>query len=159
MSKRLPVIVALGLILLLAAPAAGEGRFSDGRMIELNLAGKTLTVELALTRASQSLGLGGREFMPLNRGMLFVYATKKFRPFWMKGMKIPIDIIWLADGKVIGINRRVPPPGPGQDPVRVYPAKPVDMVLETSAGWSRANGLTIGQAITFPHGRPTPLTD
>lgn len=159
MIKRLPIAIALGLVLLMTAPAAGAGSFSDGQRIDLNLAGQALTVELALTTGAQSLGLGGRELMPSGQGMLFVYATKRLRPFWMKGMKIPIDIIWLADDRVIGINRSVPPPLPGQAPVRIYPVKPVDMVLETAAGWSRAAGLTTGQRLTFPNGRPTPLTN
>ena len=159
MIKRLTIAIALGLVLMLTAPAAGAEDFADGHEIDLKLAGQTLNVVLALTRESQSLGLGGREFMPSGQGMLFVYATKRIRPFWMMGMKIPIDIIWLADDRVVGINRSVPPPLPGQAPVRIYPPKPVDMVLETAAGWSRAAGLTIGQRVTFLQGRPTPLTD
>jgi hypothetical protein len=105
----------------------------DHSIIDWQLENQPLKVELVNTPASITQGLSGRESLDVD-GMLFVFDESVIRTFWMKDMRFAIDIIWLNDGKVIGVENDVQPPEPGtpdsQLERRTSPG-PVDMVLET----------------------------
>ena len=67
-------------------------------------------VELAITLEEQKHGLMGREYLPINEGMLFIYGQKTVHTFWMKNMLIPLDIIWINENEeVIHIKKNVQP--------------------------------------------------
>ena len=92
---------------------------------------------MANTLASITQGLSGRTGLDGIDGMLFVFDQPAIRTFWMKGMAMPIDIIWLYQGKVVGIERNVQPPPEGttdQALERYLAPQVVDMVLETAPG-------------------------
>ena len=61
------------------------------------------------------IGLGGQNSLEENKGMLFLGDRNKegFNEIWMKDMKFPIDIIWIANGRVVHIveNARIPTEG------------------------------------------------
>jgi uncharacterized membrane protein (UPF0127 family) len=61
------------------------------------IAGVRLSVEVADTPAERGRGLSGREMLPENSGMLFVFDTPGRYGFWMYGMKFPLDIIWIDE--------------------------------------------------------------
>ena len=48
-------------------------------------------------------------------------------------MIIPIDIIWISDNKVIGIEYNVPPPN-DDTLIKYHAPRAVDAVLELGAG-------------------------
>src|ERR1044071_5405536 len=52
-------------------------------------------VEIADTDQKRSLGLGGRASLAPDAGMLFIMPQRKKPTFWMKGMLIPLDFIWI----------------------------------------------------------------
>src|SRR5574337_1763101 len=72
----------------------------------------TIRVEVARTAREQARGLGGRASLPRGEGMLFPFDAIERRTFWMKGMLIPLDIVWIREGKVVTINANIPPPRP-----------------------------------------------
>ena len=76
---------------------------------------KEYTVEIADTSEEQKKGLQGREYLPQDSGMLFVYDKPQDKvEFWMKDTKIPLDQIGInEDGEV----------------TLVYQAKPNDETL------------------------------
>lgn len=116
------------------------------------LVGSTrVEVEIADSPHAMKLGLGGRDSLPANRGMLFVYSQKTPAVFWMKGMRFPLDIIWIADGKVVQIDEKVPAePGVAEENLKTYVSgEPVDMVLEVNAGFSDENNIKIGDSVIF----------
>lgn len=76
--------------------------------------------------------------------MLFVYRDRLTRTYWMKGMRFPIDIIWIDRGRVRGIERNVPVPR-GYLPT-YSSGGPADHVLEVPAGWA-------GRHVTKPGDR------
>ena len=121
--------------------------------------GQTVTLEIARTRAEQSMGLGNRDSLDWGRGMLFVYDDPGFFTFWMKRMRFDIDIVWIREGRIVGIAPSVP--YPRDDPSRpatVRPPELVDMVLEVPAGFSAAHGWRRGDRVTLagmPEGAPT----
>jgi uncharacterized protein len=110
----------------------------------------TLEIELADTPQKQSQGLSGREMLATNSGMLFPYDTLKKPTFWMKGMLIPIDIIWILNDQIVDILPNVPPPEKGQSDdtlPRYSPVTEINKVLEVNAGFSQSNNIKIGDKI------------
>lgn len=98
------------------------------------------TVEIAATPEEQALGLSNRDDLDANSGMLFPFMPPHSASFWMKDMRFPIDIVWIAGGKVVGVEKNTPPPQPGAE-TRSLPTyespQPVDYVLELKAGQSQ----------------------
>jgi uncharacterized membrane protein (UPF0127 family) len=133
----------LGRLAEVAAPTvqnSDEQACRDFSQALLEVGEKTVTVALATTPAERARGLAGCTEIPAASGMYFVFAQAKETTFWMKDMLIPLDIVWLADQAVIGIEKNVPPPaqpdgGPREDELPQYHSPgAVDAVLELSAG-------------------------
>jgi uncharacterized membrane protein (UPF0127 family) len=100
---------------------------------------QTFSVELARTTKEQEQGLSGRTTLPQDQGMLFSFKTSAQYPFWMKGMKIPLDILFIKDDKIVTIFNSVPPPKDSKTTnLPVYtPTKPVNYALELNAGQAK----------------------
>ncbi len=112
-----------------------------------------LTVELSVSSAQQSLGLGYRNVLADGHGMLFVNETARPRTFWMKGMRFCIDIIWIEGGQIVGAAEAVCPDPPGTedgDRARYHSEQPVTFVLETPAGWLAEHGYGPGTSVEIP---------
>ncbi len=109
------------------------------------LPGVSLRLLLATSIAAQERGLGGRDGLPADEGMLFVFKTPDRYGFWMKDMRFPIDIIWMdAQGQVITVASSV---APSTYPYVFYPAAPTSYVLETAAGFARQYAIATGTVI------------
>lgn len=104
------------------------------------------TVDLAITDREKELGLGGRTFMKPDHGMLFPYDHKDQYHFWMKGMQIPIDIVWIRDNNIVDISKNVPIATSGALPVYT-PSTLVNKVLELNAGTTDRLGIKIGDVV------------
>lgn len=94
---------------------------------------KKYQVELALTPPQWQKGLSGREFLCERCGMLFIFPDSGIKEFWMKDMLIPLDIVWIDNNVVVGVEKAVPAPNNGQLPAIVRSPGAVDMVLEVNA--------------------------
>lgn len=120
----------------------------------LTIKNKVLSVEIADTDELRAKGLSGRTSLDEDKGMLFLFNTKKVTPgFWMKDMLMPIDIIWITDGKVSKIDANVQPPkaGVSENRLPVYtPSAPIDYVLEVKAGFSQKFSVKVGDSVTLP---------
>ena len=87
--------------------------------------------------------------------MLFLYTDRGRQAFWMKGMRFPIDIIWLDNRRIVHIEHNVPPPRQGTPnaSLPVYrSARPANAVLEIAAGIARELGLRNGDLVRFDFG-------
>ena len=105
----------------------------------------TIDVEVARTAEAQAKGLSGRSSLKKGRGMVFPYGEALPRSFWMKGMLIPIDILWVRDGRIVAIEAEIPPPAPNA-PLAVF-SHVADLVLEVPAGYAHEMGIRVGQAV------------
>ena len=105
----------------------------------------TIDVEVVRTAEAQARGLSGRSSLKKGRGMVFFYDEAQPRPFWMKGMLIPIDIVWVRDGRIVAIEAVIPPPSPNA-PLAVF-SHLADLVLEVPAGYAHEMGIRVGQAV------------
>ena len=123
---------------ILPASALQKGKVViDGRV--------TIDVEVARSMEEQAKGLGGRSSLKKGTGMVFPYDGPGPRAFWMMGMLIPLDILWIRGGKVVAIEAKIPPPSPDK-PLAVY-SHVADLVLEVPAGYAHEMGIRVGQPV------------
>jgi uncharacterized membrane protein (UPF0127 family) len=110
-----------------------------------------LEVEVADTDDARTEGLSGREKLDDGKGMLFDFSNTDVKTpgFWMKDMLISIDMIWINNGKVIGVQANAPLPPQDKDLPVYYPPAEITHVLEVPAGWSARNNVTIGSTVTL----------
>jgi len=112
-----------------------------------------VSAELALSDEDQALGLGYRNGLEPGHGMLFVFEEPVERSFWMRGMRFCIDIIWIADGEIVGAAEGACPDPEGTDDAdreRFLSGELVTHVLEMPAGWMTDNGFGPGTSVEIP---------
>jgi uncharacterized membrane protein (UPF0127 family) len=142
--RALRIAVALAAV---AVAACGSSSHEPAGTASVHINGAAVRAEIAKTPAAREQGLSGRARLDEDRGMLFVYGDHAERTYWMKGMRFPIDIVWIDRGKVIGVERDAPVP---QGEVPLYNSGgPADHVLEVPAGWAARHGVERGDAVTI----------
>lgn len=125
-----------------------ESVLPSPRVPRVVVGGQSLPVELADTPEKRMRGLSGRESLPENRGMLFVFPEEGIYGFWMKDMRFSIDILWLSSsGEVVHIVESVTPES---YPESFTPEKAALYVLELPAGFARIHGVSLGSIVTLP---------
>ncbi len=104
------------------------------------------TVEIAATAQEKEQGLGYRDSLAPDHGMLFPYDHKDQYQFWMKGMRFPLDFVWIDGKRIVDITISVPVAT--NEPLPVYrPKAPVDKILELNAGTVEKVGIAIGDTV------------
>jgi uncharacterized membrane protein (UPF0127 family) len=140
-----PALLAL-LALLAGCEAVGEEAEAPDAWVTIG--GARVAAEVVVTPKQQERGLGYRDALAWHHGMLFEYNQPAFLPFWMKGMRFDIDIVWIREGRIVGISHRVPhvasPEGPWP-PVRTDSM--ADRVLEVPAGYASAHAWRRGDLV------------
>lgn len=105
-----------------------------------------IELEVAKTPEQQELGLMYRQSLDKNRGMLFSFSPARQVGFWMKNVVIPLDMVFIQNGKIKAIANNVPPCS--VDPCPVYaPNTLVDTVIELKNGRAKELGLKIDDSI------------
>lgn len=114
---------------------------------------REITVEVANTPAARTRGLGYRDSLPEDAGMLFGMGAARLHRFWMKGMRFPLDMVWIDEQKqVISVTRDVPaePPGTPDSELPTYaPDEPALYVLELNAGAAERLGIDPADRLEF----------
>jgi len=104
---------------------------------QIKIGSQAFVVELAVSDQQKIDGLSNRPSLPAGQGMLFVFKPSEEISFWMREMKFPLDIVWVRDGQVVGVEQNLPVPAEGTQPgdLTTYPSPgAVDYVLEVTAG-------------------------
>jgi len=148
-------IVSVGIVMRVAPSAKvppgmtalGASLASGATTTVIIAPGGAIRAELALTEDAQEQGLSGRDSMPADVGMLFVFPTLGKYGFWMKDMRFPLDVVWIdADKRVAGVD-------PGllsvSYPHIFYPSDDVEYVLELDSGEAAALGIATGTQLVF----------
>ena len=105
-----------------------------------------ISVEIAKSDAERAKGLMGRESLPANNGMWFVFPQEVQDPFWMKDTSISLDIIFVGkDFKVVDMLARTTP----QSTELLFSKAPYQYVLEVNAGFAEARGIQAGDVVEF----------
>jgi uncharacterized membrane protein (UPF0127 family) len=107
-----------------------------------------IRVEIADTYEKRKAGLMFRESLPENQGMLFIFDSEDYYSFWMKNMRIPLDIIWIdKDKRIVDIKADVPP---CKDSCEGLPSNAkAKYILEVNVGFAERNGIKIGDEVRF----------
>ncbi len=140
-------------LLLAALRLAGEAGGAGGQevseqgnpWVRVSLGKVTVQAEAVRTPERLYLGLSYRKELPEGRGMLFFMPEKEVQSFCMRGMRLPLDLIWISDGRVAGITRNVPATFPGE---LISPA-PVEQVLEVPGGFADRHGIKTGDPVRW----------
>ena len=123
---------------------------SDERTFgEVQIGAVVVPVEISDSEVERALGLGGRTELELGTGMLFVPDHDQYHgAFWMKGMLISLDFVWVGEGcRVVTIlqNARSLPEGTPDWQLDLFTsAKPSIYVLELNGGDVAALGIGVG---------------
>ena len=120
---------------------------ADARPV-LTIGTTSIQVDLAVSESQKSKGLSGRTSLSSDEGMLFVFDSPRIQPFWMGGMLIPLDFIWINNGVVVDITPNVLPPAQtAGSPVIVQSYSQITHVLEVSSGFIAIHGIKVGDAV------------
>lgn len=109
--------------------------------------GFCVNVEIRDTPEERTLGLMFREYLDEKDGMLFIFEQPAEYSFWMKNMKIPIDIIFLNENKEIVTIHSSVPPCVSEECELYPPSEPALYVVEVKAGFSDRHNLEVGQKV------------
>lgn len=136
-----------------ATPEVPPVSFATTRLhIDAPQGARDVDVEVASTAEQSERGLGYRDSLAADAGMIFDLREARIPTFWMKGMRFPLDMVWIGEDKrVAGLTANVEPqPGASDEQLRRYAFDaPVRYVLEVNAGAASRLGLAEGSQLTF----------
>lgn len=128
----------------LSLPAASQASST------VTIDGHQFKVSLAISSADQQKGLSVFNSLPVDEGMLFLFPNYSYYSFWMKDMKFPIDILWIKDNTLVGIQENAPAENlPDSQLPNYYPPEAINKVLEINAGLSQKYGFKAGDAVSI----------
>lgn len=111
----------------------------DGKDIIAKIGDKEVKLKVATTPESQSKGYMHSEGPIDGEGMLFVYDEDQPLSFWMKNVKVPLDIIFF-DSNMNLIDHLTMDPDDGSEDLPKYASKePARFAVELPKGWCEKN--------------------
>lgn len=152
----LPLIGTMVFIVLVGIFISNPGKYIKNQPLKneqkiIRIKDTEISVDVSDTSEKRSKGLSGKESLNEKEGMLFVFDKEDEKPtFWMKGMLISIDIIWIDNEKIIQIDKNIEAPQKDTSDnklTKYSPKVPVDYVLEVNSGFSDKYGFSIGDRV------------
>jgi uncharacterized membrane protein (UPF0127 family) len=123
----------------------------------VKIGGERFTVEIADDDAERARGLMFRDVLPPGHGMLFIHDREEPQSYWMKNTRIPLDILYFDDARVLVAQQRDVPPCSLGDACPPYPSNaPARYVLELNAGEAARLGLEDGVTLELGAGIAAP---
>jgi uncharacterized protein len=108
----------------------------------------TFYLEYATSPTELEKGLKYRLNLERNRGMLFNLGKQvENASIWMYKVKIPLDIIFIYQGRVTQVVHNAPPCN--QQPCLIYTAPVATHVLELPAGSAKLTNIKISKKLIF----------
>lgn len=107
-----------------------------------------MVVDVAVSGEEIARGLSDRSYLMEQEAMLFIIHHPV--PFWMKNMKIPIDIIFLDKNHIVIdiVSNAQPCPSVGEC-ISYMPDEEFSYVLETIPGFALWHSISVGTQIPF----------
>lgn len=142
-TKIIVTAIALAVLMILANYVSSEVFSIHGNLIKkIHIRDVLVKAEMVKTDAKKEKGLSGRDGLAEGRGMLFEMSGGSVQTFWMKGMRFPIDIIWIKNERVIGCEKNISP-----SDTRVFaPPSDAGYVLEVQAGFCDEHKVEVNDA-------------
>ena len=117
---------------------------------EVIIGNKNFFAEIADSPKERQEGLSNRDFLEPFHGMLFVFPDNGAGAFWMKGMRFPLDFIWIGnDCKGVDLTENVVV-DTNQEELRIYnSSQPAEFNFEVNAGEVQLSNIQIGDIVQF----------
>lgn len=113
----------------------------------LRIGNQAINIELAENERQWYRGLSGRENLCTDCGMYFIFPDQDRLEFVMRDMKFPLDIIFIADNKILNIAENLAPEG--SDVKNIYSSSGrADRVLEVNSGYCNRYGIKAGDFVS-----------
>ncbi len=145
------ILVLFGLLLtIVGAIAFSQTYLKDGKLPFAKSPTATInkTSFTLIIPKSPEIGLSDRSSLPENNGMIFVFDKADYHPFWMRNMKIPIDMIFINKDHIVTIYSNLQPPKSTEENVPLLrPDEPSDKVLEINAGLAEKYNFKKGDTV------------
>lgn len=133
----------------------------NGPTETIEISGQPFVLEVASDEASIARGMGGRDQIPSEEGMLFVFPNNLPRRFWMKDCLIDIDIMFLDPlGRITATHMMKAEALQGSEETQAayeqrlirYPTSlGAKYAIELRAGKIKELGVEIGDKVELPH--------
>ena len=144
-----------GILWLLSSPLISSANAPE-LLIHTHNGLHSFKVTTATCEHEQHNGLQGWNHLAINEGMLFVYPEPTQRPFWMKHISIPLDILFIdSDNLIVDIIQQTVP---GAE-TPLIASKPFIAAFEVNAGSADRLGIRKGDNISTPAYRLTQSFD
>ena len=111
--------------------------------------GHKLQVTIADSQEKKQIGLSETKSLPQEKGMIFLFEKPDYYSFWMKNMKLPIDIIYINDDQIVTIQNNVQPIKEQESPIVYTSTEPSDKVLEINAGLAEKYDFKKGDKVKY----------
>jgi len=122
--------------------------------VPVKIAGQVFHLDAAVDDASRVKGLGGREVIPEDGGMVFMFPSRSVLSFLMRDCPVAIDVAFLDDvGRVLTMHE-MPPEEPQREGESAYDYDmrlkkyssryPCRLVVEVAGGTLRKLGVKEG---------------
>lgn len=163
-ARALVLLGAIGAIFVLAFMKSCDETHT-GKVQTVKLGGKAFHLEVADTDEVRTKGLGQRDHIEADGGMLFVFTSPKTSAFVMRDCPVDIDIIYLDQyGKISAMHqmKAEPPRGEGEGKIgeinekyesrlKKYDSRfPTQFVIEIKGGTLPSLNLKDGDKIDLP---------
>jgi uncharacterized membrane protein (UPF0127 family) len=161
MSRKKKMVIWLSLAVIIAGAAciyayiflfhSANGQLRND---QVRIGSAVFDAEIASTTTQQARGLSFRDSLAEGHGMLFLFPSPGILHFWMKDMNFPIDMIWIAGGKVAGFaENAAPEPGVALWNLTIYNSPDgTDKVLEVNAGAVAKENIKVGDTVQIGPG-------
>ncbi|MEK7643474.1 MAG: DUF192 domain-containing protein [Patescibacteria group bacterium] len=113
--------------------------------MQLKIGDGTVFVDIADTQSEHEKGLSGVRRLAEQAGVLFVFEYPDWRIFWNKDTFVPLDLVWIQHGVVVGLSSL--PNVEIAGIVRTLSPEMSDQVLEVNRGWAKRNGVHVGSEV------------
>lgn len=143
MSKFMKIFIALLIVV-------GCSKQNDNKNVDYNLTiesangqSTNLVVENAVTPEELQNGLMDRKNLPEGTGMIFNLKGIPQVAMWMKNTLIPLDMVFVNDGKVVWLYENAKP----NSTEIIQPPVPTNAVIELNAGDIKKLGIKEGDVV------------
>lgn len=120
--------------------------FARNKLAIAYIHGNKILLERAISPKEREIGLMGREVLKDNTGMIFEFSPPQPVGFWMKNMKISLDMIFISNKKVVKIYNNVPICRKEMCDI-YFSETPIDYVIEVPEGYCNRNGISLKQDV------------
>ncbi|MEX1045015.1 MAG: DUF192 domain-containing protein [Chthoniobacterales bacterium] len=120
--------------------------------ITLRIGAATVEAEVADESDERTMGLMGREELPDDKGMLFVFREPQAMSFWMRDTLVPLSIAYL---NAAGVIREIHDLQPLDETPARSAFRDLLYALEVPQGWFLRNKILPGDRVL---GLPAPET-